>query len=433
MSRCGVGLRRALAATSVGLATAALVVVPGSTSHAAGPYWFQCAGPLADGKNVAVTVSLSSKELTLGERLEVSWRLGEAQSPLKVPNHQDERFDKGAHLAVTGRVEAHGLWTGEGTIDATGTRLVDAARIRDNAPLEFGTVDTGRVAVTAPGGGYITVGSLILDLAPVESTYNDTFVSEGEFALAYNGTWTRENDSSPYGSEFHHDKDVSQVDVEGDSSEFTFVGTGVDLMSDLASDMGKVELKVDDFEQPVETKTEDLYQSSTLTRKVKQIFPAAANLPYGKYRLKVTNKTAEKYARVDAFRVHAGTANNLVASPYRTVCKPVEATPKIPIKVKDPGSTPTPGPTGGPSPTATTTPPVTTPTPPVTPPVAPPAPEAPRSSRDTTSPWGSHSSVVVSGTESPRPTATATATVTARPQVRVTPKGGAETGEGHHE
>ncbi|SDI26543.1 hypothetical protein SAMN05421505_14126 [Sinosporangium album] len=419
MDRWGTGLRRAALAASVGLTTAAVVVIPGSASHAAGPYWFECSGPLAQGGKVAVDIALSSRELSLGEPLQVTWRLGEPQSPLGVPNPNDPNLDQGAHLAVTGRVGVHDLWTGGGTIDATGTRVVDAARLRDDKPLEFGTLNTGRVVADKVGTGTVSVGSLILDLAPVESTYNDMFTSVGDFSANYPGTWSPSTDSSGLG---HYNGDVQESTTDGDKAEFTFVGTGVDLITDRHVDMGKMELVVDDLNRPVtEVQTLDAYQAPEVPRKVQQKFTVASDLPYGKYRLTVTNKTQDKHARIDAFRVRAGTANNHAVSPYRTVCEPTGTLPKIQITVKGPDSTPTPTPPATPTPRPTKTP---TPTPTGTGTKPPSGAAAPV-------PWGTHTSVSVYSSSTPRPTTTVTATVTARPQVTVTPKGGADTGEGH--
>ena len=51
----------------------------------------------------------------------------------------------------------------------------------------------------------------------------------------------------------------------------------------------------------------------------------------------VKNLIDGKHARVDGFRVHASTADNSAASPYRTVCRPPENVPLIPITVTEGG------------------------------------------------------------------------------------------------
>jgi len=143
--RWSVRLRKIATVLALGVGAGAATGLPASPAHAEGPYYFTCRGPLAPGGTVAVNISVSSREPAVGQPLVVQWQLG-VQSPLKVNDPFDDRkLDKGGHLAVTGRVYATGVWTGRGTIDATGTEFYDAERLRqptrsDGVVAEF-TVD----------------------------------------------------------------------------------------------------------------------------------------------------------------------------------------------------------------------------------------------------------------------------------------------------
>ncbi|MEU6410885.1 hypothetical protein [Microbispora sp. NPDC046933] len=439
--------RRTLAAGAVGLAASALVVVSGGPSQAEGPYYFNCVGPLADGKTVAAFVSVSSKELRVGQQLSVNWQLGEPQSPLHVPNPLDGNLDKGAHLAVTARVKATGIWTGQGDIDSVGTTLLTADRMRDDPPLEFGEVLPGLATAERAGTGSIAVDSIILDLAPVEATWNNDFSPVGDFSVDYEPGWAKVPDPAAYDGKTHFGQDYREASQEGDKASFTFVGTGVDLISDKNLDMGFVRLTTDNGYPPNEARVEhNAYWSTQGERRVGEVFEAAKDLPYGKYTLTVENRTQNKFARVDAFRVHAGTANNFAASRYRTVCTAQKPFPLIPIKVTTGGGTgsspsasvepsQSPDSSASPSGSASVSPSVT---PSATPSKSPSGDQSPSPSP---SPSASPSPaaaatqnyvVAVVPQGSPSPTATRTVTLTATPtvaQVAVTPQGGAQTGE----
>lgn len=413
--------RRLLVAGTVGLATCALVVLPGGASQAVGPYHFQCSGPLADGKTVAASVTLSSKELAVGRQLVIDWQLGDAQSPLKVPDAMDPNHDKGGHLAVTARVHASGIWTGQGDIDSVGTRLVPAERLRDGRPLELGEVQPGLATAERAGSGTIEVKELVLDLAPVESTWNDNFTPVGDFQSQYGAGWSPVSDPAEYDGKTHFEQDFHEADKEGEKASFTFVGTGVDLITDKESTMSEFELVTGDGHPGAEaTETYNAYWSVLGQRRVGEVFKAASALPYGKYTLTVTNKTDGKFARIDAFRVHADTSNNLARSPYHTVCTPTGSV-LIPIKVTDGGGGGGASGSASPDPSGTGTPSPGTPSP-----GSSPSPSAGPSDATHT---GLLTSVLVKGS----PTPTATVTVTAPPtptvaQVKVIPKGGAPTG-----
>lgn len=436
--RWSTGLRKAAAALALSVGVGALATLSAAPSQAEGPYWFRCTGPLAPADNVAVAISLSSREPAVGEPLVVRWQLG-VQTPLKVPDPFNARdLDEGGHLAITGRVRAHGVWTGQGDIDATDTRFLDAERLREDENLELGTLADGQVIASRAGNGHIEIGSLVIDLAPAVSVWNNDFTAVGDFSSSYPPSWARETDSAPYGDKFHIEQDVRESDTEGAAASFTFTGTSVDLITDRFNDMSRFELTVDDGFPPVEYReTHDAYWPVAGDRRLHETFPTI-ELPYGKYTVTVKNRIEGKFARVDAFRVHSSTANNLAVSPYRTVCSPAENVPLIPITVTEGGSTGSPDPSGSPTdtedPDDTPTPTPSDPDPSLTP--------TPTNGNTGTPTNGTGNggdtnggnlvggvlvTTTVSGT--PRPTRTATATVTASPQVRITPVGAAQTGE----
>ncbi|WP_433353009.1 hypothetical protein ACQP25_06965 [Microtetraspora malaysiensis] len=394
---------------------------------------------------MAASVAVSSKELRVGQQLSINWQLGEAQSPLRVQDPLNPNLDKGAHLAVTARVRSTGVWTGQGAIDSTGTRLVDAARLRDGDPLEFGPVEPGLATAERPGNGTIEVREIVLDLAPVESTWNDVVSpAVGDFETKYDNWWTNRTNLGQFDGKSHYNDDLHESDKEGAKASFTFVGTGVDLISDKEHTMGEFELLTDEGHPPAEAKETHRanWPAEGGQRRVGEVFKGAADLPYGKYTLTVTNKEQDKLTRIDAFRVYANTANNLAKSPYHTVCTPPKPFPLIPIKVIDGSSegseSPSPGTSGGTSTGPSTGPssnPSGEPSGPVTsPPPGGSTPTPSKSPSGSSSPTPSQSkltTVVVLG--SPTPTITTTITLPAStptsPQVKVTPKGGARTGE----
>lgn len=434
--RWSVRLRKIATVLALGAGAGAIAGLPASPAHAEGPYHFTCRGPLAPGGTVAVNISVSSRELAVGQPLVVQWQLG-VQSPVKVGDpFDDRRLDKGAHLAVTGRVHATGVWSGQGTIDATGTQFYEAERLRQPENLPLGAVADGQVIASRPGTGALRIGTLVLDLAPAEAVWDDEFDTVRDFSVGYEGGWTR-NDGSSWPGETPVGGSLHETDKEGATARFTFVGTGVDLIGMKNSDMSRFELTVDDGHPPAEYReVHDAYWPVAAEPRLRETFPVIRDLPYGKYTLTVKNLIDGKHARVDGFRVHASTADNSAASPYRTVCRPPENVPLIPITVTEGGGPdeepgPTEEPTGSPSPSPTdgngdgdngngdngnggngnggngssaTPSPGSTPTP---------------------------SQVLVTTTvpASPRPTQTVTSTVTASPQVRITPSGAAATGE----
>ncbi|TKK90927.1 hypothetical protein FDA94_04000 [Herbidospora galbida] len=424
----------------MGIATAgALIVFPGTSQGSAeGPYYFKCVGPLADGQTIAASISLSSKELTVGQQLVINWQLGDAQRSVKVPDPLNPNHDKGGHLAVTARVKAHGVWTGQGAIDSTGTRLVEEGDLRTGKPLSLGLVSPGLATAERAGSGSIEVGPIILDLAPVESTWNNTFVEPvGDFGVAYDGNWSYLADNNSYLGETHFNHDLHQASKEDAEASFTFVGTGVDLIGDKASDMSEFTLVTDQGNPPDEASERyNAYWSVAGERRVRETFTAAKDLPYGKYTVKVNNKTEGKHARIDAWRVHASTADNLNKSPYHTVCSPEPKFPLIPLTVTGGGNgSPSPDPSGDPSQSPSGNPSVTPSTTPTTTPTTTPSGSATPSGNVSRPPTPQENftplvSVIVQGT--PTPTATTTVTLTSTPtvaQVAITPLGGAQTGE----
>jgi hypothetical protein len=189
--RWSVRLRKIATVLALGVGAGAAAGLPASPAHAEGPYYFTCRGPLAPGGTVAVNISVSSREPAVGQPLVVQWQLG-VQSPLKVNDPFDDRkLDKGGHLAVTGRVHATGVWTGRGTIDATGTEFYDAERLRQPDNLPLGAVANGQVIASNPGTGALRIGSLVIDLAPAESVWDDRFDDAGDFSVEYDGACSR--------------------------------------------------------------------------------------------------------------------------------------------------------------------------------------------------------------------------------------------------
>ncbi len=353
--------RRLAALGAVGIATAGvLIVFPGTSQGSAeGPYYFKCVGPLADNQTIAASISLSSKELTVGQQLVINWQLGDAQRSVKVPDPLNPNHDKGGHLAVTARVKAHGVWTGQGAIDSTGTRLVEADDLRTGKPLSLGLVSPGLATAERAGPGRSRSARSSSTSRPSSRPGTTTSTRSATSRTGTGRAGTRSPIASPYFGKTHYEQDLREAKNEDEEATFTFVGTGVDLFGDKKNDMSEFTLVTDQGNPPDEASERyNAYWSVAGERRVLEKFTAATNLPYGKYTVKIKNKTQDKFARVDAWKVYANTADNLNALALPHGLHPEPKFPLIPLTVTaggngspspDPSGSPLAGPSGSPS------------------------------------------------------------------------------------
>ena len=115
-------------------------------------------------------------------------------------------------------------------------------------------------------------------------------------AITYTGSWT--NQASP-GRSWAYQRDASYTNTNGDSFEYTFSGTGIDFISEKNSDMGDVEVFIDD----VSKATISANQSSP--RAVQHVLYSVRDLSPGSHTIRVVNRSSQ-YMVVDALRVITG-------------------------------------------------------------------------------------------------------------------------------
>ncbi|KAA2250119.1 hypothetical protein F0L68_38910 [Solihabitans fulvus] len=119
-------------------------------------------------------------------------------------------------------------------------------------------------------------------LAPV----NDT-----DPAVGYTGSWGYSS-GRPYG-DFHDD--VHYTTTDGDSVSYTFTGTGLDVLGEVNSDEGGIDVYVDGVRTRTVTPT-------GATRLAQQAVVSIAGLPKGQHTVKLV-KTGGQYLVVDGFTV----------------------------------------------------------------------------------------------------------------------------------
>ena len=124
-------------------------------------------------------------------------------------------------------------------------------------------------------------------LAPV----NDT-----DPGATYTGSWSRST-GRPYG-DFGDDLHVTTVN--GDSVSYTFAGTGLDVLSEISSDEGGIDVYVDG------TKTQSVSASGS-TRLAQQAIVSVTGLSKGTHTVKLV-KTSGTYMVIDGFTVIPDTA-----------------------------------------------------------------------------------------------------------------------------
>ncbi|RCG31830.1 hypothetical protein DQ384_09895 [Sphaerisporangium album] len=375
-------------------------------------YTYSCKRKLSDVyETLKVQVSVP-KSVHVGEPLAVTWNVtsSDVTSPAS--------FKAGGKVSFTGSVVVDGLWKGE--LDSDGTK--DQAELASGQKLVLPSGVSGAVSTTKEGKITVIPKDVVIDFTPPAGSAlinDDAGDTEPESpgagnhdheAIKYTGKWfySGETDPSRAGD---HEKDVHATDQVSDRALVTFVGTGIEYITERYKDMGAVEIRLDKESAPSVERdaSKDVNGSPAEERESKQVLWSVHDLPYGEHRLWLINKAAApgKYMLVDAFNVITDPLSS-PAEYYRATCTSNDDL--MPVTVD------------------------------VLPPV--------KDSNDGNNDGDGHISdgddsvrgvVVLSGGGqghgAPTATATATKTVTPKPkasstpQVRVTPKGGAHTGE----
>ncbi|GLW96356.1 hypothetical protein [Microtetraspora sp. NBRC 16547] len=366
--------------------------------------------------NLNVTLTLQTA-LTAGQALDIKWGIKyKDQTRFLSPG----LFEPGARVDATGVVGIGGLWSGE--LKSLGSQ--DQALLPKGDGLALPELISGAVATTKPGTIEIKPGRLFVDFTPSAS---DVTVNDDDPAVHYDGNWTDYNNRD---TKFHDvDRDVHATETQGARVDFVFTGTGVDFISEQDSRAGEVGFSLGS--QAGIPATADASKGRDGKPVVVQnqgnyTLWGMRGLPYGQHTLTVEN-LENKWAMVDAFRV----VTEPPADPpeqFRATCEPVRKPTAIRVVVGSPAQSPSSGPSGGVSPSGD----------PSSDPSKSQTPGAGKSSSPPVTGNGASASpseskltsVIVLG--SPTPTATTTITLSAppaSPQVKVTPKGGARTGE----
>jgi hypothetical protein len=136
---------------------------------------------------------------------------------------------------------------------------------------------------------------LILRTTPVPES---NLVNDDDARIIYSGNW---RSSSHRGFSDYHD-DVHYTTSVNDSLQFTFRGTGIDYLAEKRTDLGNVDVYVDEvFKQNVSLRLENFPPLSRVV--VFRIEGLAA----GPHTIKIVNKSTAG-AVLDAFRVYGNRA-----------------------------------------------------------------------------------------------------------------------------
>ncbi|MEZ0072943.1 hypothetical protein [Planotetraspora sp. GP83] len=413
------GRRRTLAAAIVSVAGGALLALPLASAKAETVQVdlnYNCTGGVAgpSGVNLKVTLTLQTA-LTAGQPLDIKWGVAYRDGTRFL---SPGLFQPGARVSATGVVDINGPWAGK--LDSLGSK--DQALLQNGGALALPDLISGAVATTAEGEIEIVPRRLLLDFTPPAS---EAVVNDDDPAVTYGPNWTDYNDRDGNIGDVHVDVHASQV--MGAEAAFKFTGTGVDFISEQSNQAGQVQFLVDG--QPGIPATADASKEHDgspvlVANKGNYTLWGMRGLPYKEHTLTV-KKLDTRWAMVDGFKA---VTEQLVDPPkqFRAECKPVKKPTAIRVNVggtASPSISPSDSISGSPSvtPSGSVTP-TGTPTPTGTGSHSP--------SPSTSNTQSQLTTVVVLGT--PTPTATTTVTLTATPtvaQVKVTPKGGAQTGE----
>ncbi|MFD0693557.1 hypothetical protein ACFQZT_05565 [Paenibacillus sp. GCM10027628] len=121
-----------------------------------------------------------------------------------------------------------------------------------------------------------------------------TTVNDDDASISYDSGWSYQKDRN-LGD---YNNDVHYSNVIGAVAQYTFTGTGIDYLSEKNSDMGNVDVYIDN----VLKQNVNLYNGSRL---LKQVVYSISGLSNGSHTIKIVNKT-NSYGIVDSFKVYKG-------------------------------------------------------------------------------------------------------------------------------
>ncbi|MGI5485784.1 hypothetical protein [Microtetraspora malaysiensis] len=429
-----------MAASVLGLAGAAAIVVPSLSAGASTAELvvdYACTDGIA--QSGSGTVHLRTKVtiptvVNVGDPLNVGWEL----------NYRDvtrfgapARLPEGGKIEVTGNIQLTGAW--EGVLKPKGSVDQPEAMVK-GSPLNLPEGISDFAHIDRAGTLKVTPRKLFVDFRPPAS---EVMVNDDDPAILYSDGWQDLNDQNSQNNDHH--LDLHRTTSAGKWAQFTFTGTGVEYVAQKDQRAGPVDILIDG--QPgspprIDPSKNDDGTTVNDANKGGQTLWRFRGLPYGEHKVEIRSVEDGKWTQLDAFRV---ITRELVNPPkeYRAECNLVSTPVSVNVTISDPATgQPSPGGSNSGDPSSTSNPsgepssnPSGEPSGPVTSPGgSTPTPTPSKSPGGSPSPTPSQSkltSVVVIG--SPTPTITTTITLPAStptsPQVKVTPKGGAQTGE----
>ncbi|MFC4590593.1 hypothetical protein [Sphaerisporangium corydalis] len=254
MNGWGPKVRRLLTATLLGTCTS-IVLLPATPSAAeTGYHYYQytCMNgafiPRQQPRPIQVQIAIP-KSVRVGERIAVDWTMSE--SPLVSSAH----FPAGGRFSATATVDVAGLW--QGKLDSTGTK--EQAELNAGTTLELPTAISGSVSTTKEGRLFITPRLLTLTFTPPASTVrvNDTNDPNARHdadphlhgPIAYVGDWFYAADRAKYND---YQGDLHATKTNGASAEVKFLGDGIQYIGERVETVGEVEIYVDGSADPID-------------------------------------------------------------------------------------------------------------------------------------------------------------------------------------
>lgn len=151
-----------------------------------------------------------------------------------------------------------------------------------------------------PNQGVKALGGTISKLGYAPSANPGTVMvnDDASTGFAYGSGWFR-SDNRGYGD---YNDDIHYTTTNGAAAEFTFTGTGIDYYSEKYSDMGSVDVYIDNALQA----TVSLNASGA--RQVQQVVFSKTGLASGTHTIRIVSKSAQ-VAAIDAFKVYTGSGN----------------------------------------------------------------------------------------------------------------------------
>jgi hypothetical protein len=128
---------------------------------------------------------------------------------------------------------------------------------------------------------------------PEDTSVVDGMYNENHQSISYTGIWER-NTGRPYNDYKNDAYFTTELDAY---VEFSFLGTGIEFITEKYSDMGNYEIILDGVSQG----TVNSYVSGARETQVSTF--VKHGLTYGNHTIKVINKDQGKYMLVDAFKV----------------------------------------------------------------------------------------------------------------------------------